>query len=575
LSLALASRKLVKSKCLVRSMDAAETIGCVTVICSDKTGTLTKNQMNIEHFVLAQEEDCSDKKAFFALHEFWPVAFAVNSTAELQDEREVVGSSTEGAFLLALASAGIDYRKIREAHPVVERVPFRSDTKWMSTTVAIDVHHHHFIKGAPEGILEKCRKVETAAGIADFSEEMRGRFEAGIKEAADQAMRTLAFARREPGSDDFVLMGVAAIADPVREEIPSALATCRKAGISVKMITGDNPVTATAIARRIGLLSEGDLVLTGELFEMMSDEEVSSILTSLKVIARSRPADKKRLVELLQKAGETVAVTGDGTNDAPALKQADVGLSMGIAGTEVAKEASDLVLLDDNFATILEGIRWGRTLYQNIQRFVQFQLTVNVAALAIALFGPFIGVELPLTAVQLLWVNIIMDTLAGLALGSELPRKGIMDQTPIKRDASIVTPNMATVIGITSLYFFLVLSLLLKFPLGANPQTFFFTAFVFFQIWNELNARSLDLSSAFQQLRENGGFLGVMGLIVVVQVLLVNFGGAVFRTVPMGLSDWGVALLLTSSVLILAEAIRFALRLATPREEKGKVPQEA
>jgi Ca2+-transporting ATPase len=583
-SLALAMRKMTRANALVRQLVATETIGSATVICSDKTGTLTQNRMTVVR------SGPTDDATAIALNA------AVNSTAQLE-ERDgklfTVGNTTEGALLLWMKERGIDYHAIRSEHPVLDQIHFSSERKRMTTVVREKGKLFALVKGAPEMLLSKCDRAIAADGSVVPIEQMRDAIQDQLRAAAGEAMRTLAFAqaelpadfpddphairaRRDELENDLVFVGFVAIRDPLREDVPQALAECRAAGIEVKMITGDNAETARAIARDAGLLdAEHALVLTSAEFEAMTDDELKEKLPRLRVLARAKPLDKYRLVKLLQEQNHVVAMTGDGTNDAPSLKKADVGLAMGIAGTEVAKEASKIVLLDDSFSTIVRAVHWGRSLYENIQRFIRFQLTINVSALVIAFLGPFLGFRPPFTVLQLLWINVIMDTFAAIALCSEPPRRGIMAMPPKRRDESIITKSMLTaILGTAAFFVIAMLALLLAmeqwswfegggpasgdFPtLTLRQTTIFFTTYVFFQVWNQINCRSLTPNeSGLKGLFKNPTFIGIASLTVLGQWLIVQFGGVVFQVEPLGLIDWLAIAAGTSSVILFAEVAR-------------------
>ena len=606
-SLALAMRKMTRANSLVRQLVACETIGSATIICSDKTGTLTQNKMQVDRLFW-------DGQTFERGKGDWPqtqihgghpsgliaLNSAVNSTANLEKKEgklSVVGNTTEGALLQWIGESAVDYPKVREQYPVLYLMHFSSDRKRMTTVVE---HHGELLaltKGAPEIVLEHCTSYLTADGqTRDLDPATREKIQAALKDASALAMRTLAFAsrklptemprdedglheRREEIEKSLVFSGFVAIRDPLRPDVKEAVQQCRDAGIEVMMITGDNLETARAIGREIGLLDAADsLALTSAEFNAMNDDEVKESLPRLKILARARPLDKYRMVKLLQEQQHVVAVTGDGTNDAPALKKADVGLAMGIAGTEVAKEASKIILLDDSFATIVKAVHWGRSLYENIQRFIQFQLTINVSALMIAFLGPFLGIKPPFTVLQLLWINVIMDTFAAIALCSEPPRAGLMKAKPKRRDENIVTPAMKVTILSTALFFLVVMvALLLGMKHdqwfaqggGANPDrwefnaltirqvTIFFTVYVLFQVWNQINCRSLTPDqSGLKRVWANPTFLTIAGIIVIGQILIVSLGGEVFAVEPLDVLDWLVIAGATSSVLLFAEIAR-------------------
>ena len=526
LSLALNMRRMLKSNNLVRKLQASETMGAVTVICTDKTGTLTENRMTVSDVRTVKADEIDERSELFR-------AIALNTTATHE-----VGNPTEQALLRWLVSQGVDYEQLREENPMTSREPFSTERKYMSTTVG-DVT---YIKGAPEIVMEKC----------SIEADMRQQMEAQLREWQQHAMRTLAIAQ------DKTLLAIVAISDPLRKEVPEAIGQCRQAGIDVKIVTGDTSATAQEIARQIGI--EGD-VMTGSDFAAMSDEEALQRITSLKVMSRARPTDKQRLVSLLQQQGEVVAVTGDGTNDAPALNRAHVGLSLG-SGTSVAKQASDITLIDDSFRSIVQAVMWGRSLYKNIQRFVFFQLVVNVTALLLVLFGSLIGTELPLTITQILWINLIMDTFAAMALASLPPSREVMHERPRSRDAFIITHGMMRGIGfIGGLFFIFMGSLLWYFERVAGVDdvelTVFFTIFVMLQWWNLFNARMLGSThSAFRRLWACKAFLMVLMLVLVGQWLIVTFGGQMFRTVPLSWQTWLYIFIGTSPVLWVGEVYR-------------------
>ena len=526
LSLALNMRRMLKSNNLVRKLQASETMGAVTVICTDKTGTLTENRMTVNDVRRTKEDRIGSPSDLFR-------AIALNTTATHE-----VGNPTEQALLRWLVSQGVDYEQLREENPMTSREPFSTERKYMSTTVG-DVT---YIKGAPEIVMEKC----------SIEADMRQQMEAQLRDWQQHAMRTLAIAQ------DKTLLAIVAISDPLRKEVPEAIGQCRQAGIDVKIVTGDTSATAQEIARQIGI--EGD-VMTGSDFAAMSDEEALQRITSLKVMSRARPTDKQRLVSLLQQQGEVVAVTGDGTNDAPALNRAHVGLSLG-SGTSVAKQASDITLIDDSFRSIVQAVMWGRSLYKNIQRFVFFQLVVNVTALLLVLFGSLIGTELPLTITQILWINLIMDTFAAMALASLPPSREVMHERPRSRDAFIITHGMMRGIGfIGGLFFIFMGSLLWYFERVAGVDdvelTVFFTIFVMLQWWNLFNARMLGSThSAFRRLWACKAFLMVLMLVLVGQWLIVTFGGQMFRTVPLSWQTWLYIFIGTSPVLWVGEVYR-------------------
>jgi P-type Ca2+ transporter type 2C len=607
-SLAMAMRKMTRANSLVRQLVACETIGSATIICTDKTGTLTQNRMQVDRVYWDGHSFERDKGE-------WPRAqidstdvpidaiamiSAVNSTANLEKKDGklvVVGNFTEGALLQWIAESAIDYAKVRERFPVLYLMHFSSERKRMTSVVEHNGERLALTKGAPEILLEHCPRYLGADGqLRELDDATREKVMMALKDASALAMRTLAFAfrklpadmpsdedglheRRDEIETDLVFAGFVAIRDPLRPDVKQAIQQCRDAGIEVIMITGDNLETARAISKEIGLLDQTDaLAITSAEFNAMSDDNVKKAMPQLKVLARARPLDKFRLVKLLQEQQHVVAVTGDGTNDAPALKQADVGLAMGIAGSEVAKEASKIVLLDDSFATIVNAVHWGRSLYENIQRFLQFQLTINVSALAIAFLGPFLGLKPPFTVLQLLWINVIMDTFAAIALCSEPPHDGLMKARPKRRDENIVTPAMKVTILSTALFFVVVMVTLLLgmrygqwFTQGGGPNpphwdfepltlrqvTIFFTVYVLFQVWNQINCRSLSpAQSGLNRLLANPVFLGIASMVLIGQLLIVSVGGNVFAVEPLTALDWLIIVAATASVILFAEIAR-------------------
>jgi Ca2+-transporting ATPase len=604
-SLALAMRKMTRANSLVRQLVACETIGSATVICSDKTGTLTQNRMEVEMLGLGgsvYDRAAESPRPTVRLNEpadWIALNSTVNSTANLEikeGKAVIIGNSTEGALLRWARDSGIEYEERRAAFPLRYQMHFSSERKRMTSVIEWDGRPTLLMKGAPEIVLERCTHQLNAAGeVIPLAGADREKLAGQVGHAAGRAMRTLAFAHRELPADapcdedklhdcreqlehELVFDGFVAIRDPIRSDVPDAIQKCRSAGIDVKMITGDNIRTARAIANEIGLLDSPDAIaLTSDEFNALSDVELNERLPRMRILARARPLDKHRMVRLLQEQGHVVAVTGDGTNDAPALKKADVGLAMGIAGTEVAKEASKIVLLDDSFATIVKAVHWGRALYENIQRFLQFQLTINVSALAIAFLGPFLNLKPPFTVLQLLWINVIMDTFAAIALCSEPPREGLLRQRPKRRDENIVSRPMRLTIFTTACFFVIVMLVLLVLmkngwlaagsgpnpdrwefsPLNVRQVTLFFTIYVLFQVWNQINCRSLTVStSGLQGLWRNPIFLGIMAVTLIGQLLIVTFAGPIFAVEPLGVADWLLVLLATSSVLIFAEVVR-------------------
>ena len=560
LSLAMSMRRMLRTNNLVRRMHACETMGAVTVICTDKTGTLTQNRMHVEELVRC---DALPDAGFAEV-------VAANSTAFLDAEGRILGNPTEGALLAWLCGRGFSYESLRAGAEIVDRLTFSTERKYMATLIRSGVSGRRLlcVKGAPEIVWSLC--------AADGTEE---RIAGQLAEFQRRAMRTLAVAWTETDAvtcEEAVARGglsfsaMAAIADPVREEVPAAVERCRRAGIGIKIVTGDTAATACEIARRIGLWDDavdGDAHrMTGAEFAAASDEELLARVRQLKVLSRARPLDKQRLVRLLQQCGEVVAVTGDGTNDAPALNFAHVGLSMG-SGTSVAKEASDITLLDDSFFSIATAVLWGRSLYRNIQRFVLFQLTINFAAIVICLAGAIFGTEMPLTVVQILWVNIIMDTFAAMAMASLPPSAEVMNDPPRPRDEFIITPAMARTIFVCGgAMVAVLLGMLVRWSAGGaelsvRQLTLFFSAFVFMQFWNMFNAKGFETRrSVFRSLKGTREFFLILAAIGIGQILIVEFGGTVFRTVPLSWQEWCTLFGATSLFAFGGEAVRMFRR---------------
>ncbi|MEG1699679.1 MAG: calcium-translocating P-type ATPase, PMCA-type [Alistipes sp.] len=560
LSLAMSMRRMLKTNNLVRRMHACETMGAVTVICTDKTGTLTQNRMHVQEVVRYDALPARD----------FAEVIAANTTAFLDAEGAAIGNPTEGALLLWLRDQGQAYEALRAEATIVDRLTFSTERKYMATIIESGVSGGRLlcVKGAPEIVRAMCAADGKDAQVAEQLLAFQSR-----------AMRTLAVAWAHTDSDDCLqavssselhFAAVAAISDPVREDVPAAVARCLNAGIGIKIVTGDTPATAREIARQIGLWSDatdGDRNhMTGTEFADSTDEELLARIADLKIMSRARPLDKQRLVQLLQQRGEVVAVTGDGTNDAPALNFANVGLSMG-TGTSVAKDASDITLLDDSFASIATAVMWGRSLYRNIQRFVLFQLTINFVAIIVCFAGAVFGTDMPLTVVQILWVNIIMDTFAAMAMASLPPNPDVMRDKPRPRNEFIITPAMARTIFTCGIA--MVVALLGMLFWWAEPDgsltvrhlTLFFSTFVFFQFWNMFNAKGFETAhSVFTNLHGCREFFLILLAIAVGQVIIVEIGGAVFRTEPLALSDWAAVVGLTSLLAIGGEVIRAVRR---------------
>ena len=602
LSLAMSMKRMLANNNLVRKMHACETMGAATVICTDKTGTLTQNQMRVSEADFDYAPDSEVK-------EIIDEGIAVNSTAHLDEGAngvKVLGNPTEGALLLWLADRGIDYSLLRRNARVVEQLTFSTERKYMATVVESPLLKHRvvYVKGAPEYVMNFCSEKITARGLVPM-DKCRPQVEEKLLQYQNQAMRTLGFAYALVSDDEpyflaghlaphirLTFLGVTAIADPVRKEVPEAVASCLNAGIQVKIVTGDTPATAREIARQISLWTpeDGDRnIITGPEFANLDDNTLLERIPDLKVIARARPMDKERLVKLLQSQDEVVAVTGDGTNDAPALNAAQVGLSMG-DGTSVAKEASDITIIDNSFGSITNAVLWGRSLYRNIQKFILFQMTINVAACLIVLIGAFLGTESPLTVTQMLWVNLIMDTFAALALASLPPDERVMRDKPRHLNDNIVTRAMGKGIIGTGIAFVLLLFGLLQYfkhvdvisitqfdlriffanffnfapaPDGLTRYelTLFFSIFVFLQFWNMFNAKAFgNVQSAFSRLSSCKGFLWVTLIILAGQILIVSVGGALFSVTPLPVMDWVYIFAATSIVLWVGEIYRFIRR---------------
>lgn len=586
LSLAYSMRRMLKTNNLVRKMHACETMGATTVICTDKTGTLTQNQMRVyeTNFYGLPEQKLDDD----AVSRMIETGIAVNSTAQLdlsdEGHPQVLGNPTEGALLLWLRENGVDYSALRNAAHVARELPFTTERKYMATVVAdADGNETLYVKGAPEIVLGMCGKVSGDIPHKYINEQLAG--------YQQKAMRTLGFAMRHlPKGDtglnengieagDLTFLGIVAIADPVRADVPAAIKECREAGIAIKVVTGDTPGTAKEIGRQIGLWSEKDTdrnIITGPEFGALSDKELDERVMDLKIIARARPMDKKRLVESLQRNGQVVAVTGDGTNDAPALNAANVGLSMG-DGTSVAKEASDITIIDNSFASIGRAVMWGRSLFRNLQRFILFQLTVNVVACLVVLVGAFMGTESPLTVTQMLWVNLIMDTFASMALASLPPSPSVMHDKPRDRRSFIITRSMWWFIGAVGLLFSAViigmvyvfehsnvttLMDLFKVHVGVKDGlstyelSLIFTTFVMLQFWNLFNARAYATHRSAVHLEKCGEFMLIAAIIFFGQIFIVTVGGKFFSVTPLKFVDWVIIVLGTSLVLWIGEVIR-------------------
>ena len=592
LSLALSMKRMLSTNNLVRKMHACETMGAATVICTDKTGTLTQNQMKIYETKFYGSDGVTD---------LIKEGISVNSTAYLdysdKSKIKALGNPTEGALLLWLHENGINYLPLREDAEIVEQLTFSTERKYMATIIQSPLLGKKvlYVKGAPEIVLDLCKDIPVA------KEEINSQ----LLDYQNKAMRTLGFAYQiieDKDETNYIyegklqnaklsFIGIVAISDPVRIEVPDAVKNCINAGIDVKIITGDTPGTAKEIGRQIGLWNENEPEthhITGADFASMSDEALLDVVDKLKIVSRARPMDKQRLVQLLQQKGEVVSVTGDGTNDAPALNVAQVGLSMG-DGTSVAKEASDITILDNSFSSITRAVMWGRSLYQNIQRFILFQMTINVAACLIVLIGAFLGTESPLTVTQMLWVNLIMDTFAALALASLPPSEKVMKDKPRKTTDFIISkPMWKSILGVGLFFVVLLFGLVQYFKhaditsltqfsivdfgksffdfsygngLSAYELSLFFTIFVLLQFWNMFNAKAfMTGKSAFTSLSQSSGFIAIAGVILIGQWLIVSIGGEMFNVVPLKWVDWGIILGITSAVLWIGEILRLIRR---------------
>lgn len=583
LSLALNMRRMLKSNNLVRKLHACETMGAVTVICTDKTGTLTQNKMQVSALELKQGDEA-----------LLDTAIALNSTAELNDGKPI-GNPTESALLLWLDAQGKDYEELRKQVNVLKQLPFSTERKMMATLAEVDGKTYLFVKGAPEIVMKKCiiedrMQKQTAEELDEWQHKAMRTLAFAYKKIEASIMRTSRTSTAEVvallDANDLQLQAIAAIADPIRPDVPAAVQECRHAGIEVKVVTGDTAATALEIGKQIGVFedepenigADGSLtsldqqMITGEQWEALSDEEAYERAKDIRVMSRARPTDKQRLVAMLQKRGEVVAVTGDGTNDAPALHYAHVGLSLG-SGTSVAKEASDMTLLDDSFKSIANAVMWGRSLYRNLQRFLFFQLVVNVAALLLVLGGSVIGTEMPLTVTQILWVNLIMDTFAALALASLPPSHEVMKDKPRKASDFIINKSIGFGILFCGIVFFLVMFALLAYcerrgkgGVDVHELTMFFTTFVMIQFWNLFNAKALmSHHTVFRHFLKDKGMILVLVLVLVGQWIIVTFGGEMFRTTPLSLHEWLLIIGSTSVVLWVGELWRGFKRMIAKR----------
>lgn len=565
-SLALNIIKMSKENALVKKMIACETIGCVNIICSDKTGTLTENRMTVQKIYTGGELiDPEQLKDEMLLKNY-----CINSNANISEEDgswSFIGNPTEGSLLAAAAKADVDYQELRQAADIVRVFPFSSQNKDMSTIVRENGKEILYVKGNPEKIISLC------TGISEEEKEKNFHL---MEEFQNKAGRLLAFAHKElegqyndeeqdEVEQGLIYDGFVVISDPLSPDVYESIRNCRSAGIEVKMLTGDNIRTARAIANELHMLDDAHIAVEAADIEKLTDEELKEALKKIQVIARSTPLVKMRVVKLLKEQGNVVAVTGDGINDAPAIKHADVGIAMGIAGTDVTKEASDMVLLDDSFSTIIKAVQWGRGIYENFKRFIQFQLTVNVSSVVVVICSILAGFSAPFTALELLWINIIMDGPPALTLGLEPIRPDLLKHKPTRRNENIISKKMLLRIFVNGIFISVIFMLQhFKNFLGAAPEeeaTVLFTLFVLFQLFNAFNCRELDDTPMFKNLLKNKLMLGVFLLVLILQGIITQFGAAVFETVPLSVAMWGKMLLTAFTVIILNEGIKAVKRL--------------
>ncbi|MFV0350763.1 MAG: calcium-translocating P-type ATPase, PMCA-type [Oscillospiraceae bacterium] len=562
--------KLSKQNALVKKMIASETVGCINVICSDKTGTLTENKMTVGAFYDTKwHQDATELASNWLIHNI-----CLNTTADIGENNTFIGNPTECALLsfyeksAERKNSGKSYRDERDEHEVLHAFPFSSELKHMTTISRVDGKIISYVKGSPECVFAMC-------GLPG---EEKAQIESYITKVQQKAMRVIAFAHKELPSmrayeedaehkameSNMVFDGFVAISDPLRADVYDAVKSCRNAGVDLKILTGDNIVTATAIANELHILEDGRTAVEAKDIADLSDEELSAMLPNISVIARSTPTIKMRVVKLLKADGNVVAVTGDGINDAPALKNADVGIAMGISGTEVSKEASDIVLLDDSFSTIVKAVEWGRNIYENFKRFISFQLTVNLSSVIVVLTSILLGLKAPFTALQLLWINIIMDGPPALTLGLEPNYEDLMSRAPTKHNESIVSKAMLVRIGVTGVYMSIVF--LCQYTLNilgaaqAQMPTVLFTLFALFQLFNAFNCRELHSASIFKNLFKNKLMLLVIGFTFVLQILIIQFAGAFFGTIPLNLAMWLKIFATSFSVIVLSELVKLCMR---------------
>lgn len=570
ISLSMNIVKMARQNALVKKMIASETVGCVNVICSDKTGTLTENKMTVTDVYSGGQLVSPDNVTDDAML----TNFCVNSTADINGKK-FIGNPTECALLVASAkNSGIEYKKLRKEARFIHVYSFSSETKNMTSIIMRDDMFEIYTKGSPEKILEMCI----------LTDEQRSTIEKEIIGFQKKASRVIAFAHkitevfdsedRPAAESNLTFDGFVAISDPLRADVYQSIMECRRAGVELKILTGDNIITATAIANELNILKDGGMAIEAKEIESLSDEELIALLPKIKVIARSTPIIKMRVVKLLKAQGNVVAVTGDGINDAPAIKNADVGIAMGISGTEVSKEASDIVLLDDSFSTIANSVKWGRAIYENLQRFMQFQLTVNLASVVVVFLSIILGFAAPFTALQLLWINLIMDGPPAVALGLEPVRGDLMNRKPVQRNSSIVSKFMLQKIIVNALFISVIFLSQLQWNfLGASAEempTVLFALFALFQLFNSFNCRELEHTSIFKNFHKNKLMLIIVSITFVLQIVFTQYLGAFFGTVGLSWVLWLKIIGLTASVIALSEIIKLIVFISTRKKRSGK-----